>query len=225
MAAAAHKMLAERRPDVQIVGDELHPLQKVQDFSPYVAKIKASGADTVITGNWSNDMLLLFKAGKDAGLKVNWFTYYGGGLGSVPAIGKDGVGYLKQVTEHHKNVMPELLPDEAAFEKKYTDKSDMMYYWRIRNMFALLDAAAKKAKSNDPVKIAKALEGMKMSTSLGEVEMRADNHQILQPLFVSTLEKGVKYDSEDTGLGWKTDAKIEGKATALPTTCKMERPK
>ncbi len=93
VAAAAHKMLAEKRPDMKIVGDELHPLQKVQDFSPYVAKIKASGADTVITGNWSNDMLLLFKAGKDAGLKVNWYTYYGGGLGSVPAIGHDGVGY------------------------------------------------------------------------------------------------------------------------------------
>jgi len=89
-------------------------------------------------------------------------------------------------------------------------------------MFA---AAAKKAQSNDPVKIAKALEGMKMQTALGEVEMRADNHQILQPLYVSTLEKNVKFDSEDTGLGWKTDAKVDAKATALPTTCKMERPK
>ncbi len=224
VAAAAHKMLAEKRPDVQIVGDELHPLQKVQDFSPYVAKIKASGADTVITGNWSNDMLLLFKAGKDAGLKVNWFTYYGGGLGSVPAIGHDGVGYLKQVTEHHKNVLPELLPDEAAFEKKYTDKSDEMYYWRVRNMFALLDAAAKKAKSNDPVKLARAMEGLKLDTPLGPMEMRADNHQLLQPLFVSTLSDKVKFDVEKSGLGFVTDEKIDAAKTALPTTCKMVRP-
>ena len=70
VAAAANKMLAEKRPDIKVVGDELHPLQKVNDFSPYVAKIKAAGADTVITGNWSNDMVLLIKAGKDAGLKV-----------------------------------------------------------------------------------------------------------------------------------------------------------
>jgi branched-chain amino acid transport system substrate-binding protein len=224
VAAAAHKMLAEKRPDVQIVGDELHPLQKVQDFSPYVAKIKASGADTVITGNWSNDMLLLFKAGKDAGLKVNWFTYYGGGLGSVPAIGKDGVGYLKQVTEHHKNVLPELAPDEVAFEKKYTEKSDEMYYWRIRNMFALLDAAAKKAKSNDPVKLARALEGMKLDTPLGPMEMRADNHQLLQPLFVSTLSDKVKFDVEKSGLGFVTDEKIDAAKTAYPTTCQMTRP-
>src|SRR4029453_13434498 len=68
-------------------------------------------------------------------------------------------------------------------------------------------------------------EGRKMQEALGEVEMRADNHQILQPLFVSTLKKGVKYDSEDTGLGWKTDAKVDAKATALPRTGKMERRK
>ena len=224
VAAAARRTLAARRPDVEIVGDELHPLQKVQDFSPYVAKIKASGADTVITGNWSNDMLLLFKAGKDADLKVKYFTYYGGGLGSVPAIGHDGVGYVKQVTEHHKNVMPTLLPDEAAFEKRFTDKSDELYYWRVRNMFAMLQAAAKKAKSNDPVKLAQALEGMKLDTPLGPMEMRADNHQLLQPLFVSTLSDKVKYDVEKSGLGFRTDAKIPAEETAMPTTCKMQRP-
>jgi branched-chain amino acid transport system substrate-binding protein len=224
VAVAAHRILAAKRPDVQIVGDELHPLQKVQDFSPYVAKIKASGADTVITGNWSNDMLLLFKAGKDAGLKVNWFTYYGGGLGSVPAIGHDGVGYLKQVTEHHKNVLPTLLPEETAFEKRFTDKSDELYYWRIRNMFHMLEAAAKKAKSNDPVKIAKALEGMKLDTPLGPMEMRGDNHQLLQPLFVSTLSDKVKFDVEKSGLGFKTDEKISAADTAMSTTCKMTRP-
>ena len=224
VAAAATRMLKEKRPDVQIVGDELHPLQKVQDFSPYVAKIKASGADTVITGNWSNDMLLLFKAGKDAGLNVNWFTYYGGGLGSVPAIGKDGVGHLKQITEHHGNVAPTRMPEEAAFKQRFTDKADELYYWRVRNMFHMLELAAKKAKSNDPVKLARALEGLKMDTPLGPAEMRADNHQFLQPLFVSTLSDKTKYDIEGSGLGFITDAKIDAAKTALPTTCKMQRP-
>src|SRR5207248_11356616 len=100
VAAGATKMLSEKRPDIKIVGDELHPQQKVQDFSPYVAKIKASGADTVITGNWSNDMVLLVKAGKDAGLKVAWETFYGGSPGTVTAIGEAGGGSLKQITEH-----------------------------------------------------------------------------------------------------------------------------
>src|SRR5215510_4867306 len=124
VAAAAHKMLAEKRPDIQIVGDELHPLQKVQDFSPYVTKIKASGADTVITGNWSNDMVLLIKAGKDAGLKVNWETYYGGSPGAVTAIGEAGVDTLKQVSEWHKNASPELDGTVAAFAKRYPGKEN-----------------------------------------------------------------------------------------------------
>jgi branched-chain amino acid transport system substrate-binding protein len=224
VAAAARTMLASKRPDIQIVGDELHPLQKVQDFSPYVAKIKAAGTDTVITGNWSNDMLLLFKAGKDAGLHVNWYTYYGGGLGSVPAIGKDGVGTLKHVTEYHNNVLPQMHPDEVAFHKRFPDKGDELFYWRLRSTFLLLDAAAKKAQSNNPAKLAKALEGMKMGTPLGDLEMRADNHQLLQPLFVSTLSDKTKYDVEGTGLGFVTDGKIEARDTALPTTCKMQRP-
>ena len=224
VAAAARSMLAAKRPDIQIVGDELHPLQKVQDFSPYVAKIKASGADTVITGNWSNDMLLLFKAGKDAGLRMNWYTYYGGGLGSVPAIGKDGVGMLKHVTEYHNNVFPQMTADEVAFKKRFPDKGDELFYWRLRNTFLLLDAAAKKAKSNEPAKLAKALEGMKLPTPVGDMEMRADNHQLLQPLFVSTLSDKTRYDIEGTGLGFVTDAKLDARSTALPTTCKMQRP-
>jgi branched-chain amino acid transport system substrate-binding protein len=224
VAAAAHKMLAEKRPDIQIVGDELHPLQKVQDFSPYVAKIKASGADTVITGNWSNDMFLLLKAGKDAGLKVTWYTFYADALGAPTAIGRDGIGVVKVVTSYHNNAMPELDPDAAAFKKRFTGKEDEFAYYRLNTAFMMFAAAATKAKSNDPVKVAKTLEGMKMATSVGEVEMRADNHQLLQPLFVATFSDNVKFDVEKTGLGFKTDLRIDAKDTAMPTTCTMQRP-
>lgn len=224
VAAAARKMLAEKRPDIEIVGDELHPLQKVQDFSPYVAKIKASGADTVITGNWSNDMFLLLKAGKDAGLKVTWYTYYAGGLGAPRAIGRDGIGTVKQVSEYHNNALPELDPDAAAFKKRFTGSDDEFDYYRLNTAFMMFAAAAAKAKSNDPVKVAKALEGLKLTTTVGEVEMRADNHQLLQPLFISTFSDNVKFDVEKTGFGFKTDIKINAKDTAMPTSCQMQRP-
>jgi branched-chain amino acid transport system substrate-binding protein len=225
VAAAANKMLKDKRPDVQIVGDELHPLQKVTDFSPYIAKIKASGADSVITGNWSNDMLLLIKAGKDAGLSVNWYTYYAGALGAPTAIGKDGVGHVKQVTEWHKNVKAALDADAVAYEKRYTDKLDDFSFWRIKTMFEMWVTAMKKAGSNDPVKVAHALEGLKHKTALGDVEMRADNHQLLQPLYISTMSDKAKFDVEKTGVGFVTDGVVDAKHTALPTTCKMERPK
>jgi branched-chain amino acid transport system substrate-binding protein len=222
--AAAREMLPKKRPDIQIVGDELHPLQKITDFSPYVAKIKASGAQAVITGNWSNDMLLLIKAGKDAGLQVDWYTYYAGALGAPTAIGKDGVGHVKQISEWHNNVTPQLDADAVAYEKRFTQKEDSFSYWRIKTMFEMVTAAMKKAGSNEPLKVAKALEGLKYHTSIGEVEMRADNHQLLQPMFISTMSDKVKYDVEHTGLGFKTDGRVEAKDTAMPTTCKMVRP-
>jgi branched-chain amino acid transport system substrate-binding protein len=225
VASAARRMLPAKRPDVEIVGDELHPLQKVTDFSPYVAKIKASGADSVITGNWSNDMILLIKAAKDAGLNVDWYTYYAGALGSPTAIGKDGVGHVKMVTEWHNNATDTLDADAAAYEKRFTAKEDNFSVWRIKTLFEMWVAAMKKAGSNDPVKVAHTLEGMKMQTALGEVEMRADNHQLLQPLYISTMSDKAKYDLEDTGVGFVSNGKVEGKDTALPTTCKMERPK
>lgn len=224
VAAAAEKMLKEKRPDIQIVGNEFVPLQKVQDFSPYVAKIKASGANGVITGNWGNDMLLLIKAGKDAGYNGVWYTYYAGGLGAPPAIGEAGIGKVKQVSEWHKDVTPQLDPAIAAFEKRFPGQENEYGYWRIKTMMEMFAEAAKKAKSNDPIKVAGALEGLTMSTALGPVEMRADNHQLLQPLFVSTMSNKVKHPLQGTKLGFITDRKVDAKATAVPTTCKMQRP-
>jgi branched-chain amino acid transport system substrate-binding protein len=224
VASAARKMLGEKRPDIQIVGDELHPLQKVQDFSPYVAKIKASGADAVITGNWSNDMFLLLKAGKDAGLKVTWYTFYADALGAPTAIGRDGNGVVKVVTSFTTNALPEPDPDVAAFKKRFPAKEDEFNYYRLNTAFMMFAAAATKAKSNDPVKVARALEGLKWTSSVGDVEMRADNHQLLQPLYVATFSDNVKFDVEKTGLGFKTDLKVDAKDTAMPTTCQMQRP-
>jgi branched-chain amino acid transport system substrate-binding protein len=222
VAAAATEMLKKKRPDVQIVGEELHPLGKVQDFTPYVAKIKASGADSVITGNWGNDLSLLVKAAKDAGLPVDWYTYYAGGLSTPAALGQAGKDRVKQISEWHSNTEGATLDDELdAYKKKYNED---FYYLRTRNLIEMFAKAVEQAKSADPVAVAKALEGMKHQTPTGEVTMRADNHQLLQPMFVSTMSAGMKRDVENTGLGFKTDGRIEAKDTETPTTCKMKRP-
>lgn len=223
VAAAAEKMLKEKRPDIQVVGNEFVPLQKVQDFSPYAAKIKAAGADGVITGNWGNDMFLLIKAGKDAGYNGIWYTYYAGGLGAPVAIGEAGVGKVKQVSEWHKDVTPQLDPAIVEFEKRFPGQENEYGYWRIKTMMEMFAQAAKKAKANDPIPVSKAMEGLTMQTPLGPVEMRADNHQLLQPLFVSTMSNKVKHPLQGLKIGFVTDMKVDGKATAVPTTCKMQR--
>ncbi len=229
VAKSAREMLPRKRPDIEIVGDELHPLGKIKDFSPYIAKIKATGADTIVTGNWGNDMALLVKASREAGFKPNFYTYYAGGLGSPPALGDAGIGHLKQVTQWHANIGNDKATRHyQAYRERYKDVKDD-YYWTTQ--FIALEMLAKaidQVKSTDAVKVAKALEGMKIEGDSGEVVMRADNHQLIQPLYVSTYNKvdgkDIKLDVERTGNGFKTDRRIEGKDTVMPTTCKMDRP-
>lgn len=243
---AAKEYLARKRPDIKIVGDDLHALGQVKDFAPYVAKMKAANADAVITGNWGNDMSLLIKAAKDAGFQAPFYTYYGGGLGALPAIGEAGDGKVKQVTEWHMNVVPNKTEKFAnEFNKKYGGPPAHLtfYYLRVNNQMYMLAEAIKQAKSIDPKAIALKLEGMKYQADTGEVEMRAADHQLIQPLYISTVakayhdpkskdgkdkkkgtDKEVKYDLEDTGFGFKTDARIEGYVTAQPTSCQMKRP-
>jgi len=227
---AAREMLGRKRPDIAIVGDDLHPLGKVTDFSPYVAKMKQAGTDTVITGNWGQDMALLIKAAKDAGLNANFYTYYAGGLGALPAMGESAIGHVKQITEWHENISPNPLEKWAQdFEKKY--KADF-YYLRVRTAMLMLAEAAKRAKSNEPKAVAYALEGLRFDTPTGEVEMRKQDHQLIQPLYLSTVykqaskggPKEVKYDVENTGLGFKTDAKLDAFTSAQFTSCNMTRP-
>lgn len=223
----AKKMLAAKRPDVQIVGDELHPLQKVTDFSPYIAKIKASGADSVITGNWAQDWNLLIKAAADAGLQVDWYTYYAGGTGGPTGIRQANVpDRVFQVTEGLANV------DHAssrAFETEFRNKTGAgLIYPRAVNLMHMLAAAIGEAKSGEPVKIAAKLEGMKAEVfNGGQGFMRKDDHQFFQPMYISSfgpLTAKEPFDEEKTGWGWKVLGKVDTQDTVVPTTCKMQRP-
>jgi len=221
-------MLAQKRPDVEITGDDLHPVGKVKDFAPYVSKIKASGADSIITGNWGNDLSLLVKAAKESGLKAEFYTYYSGIVGGPTAIGQAGED-VRQVSMWHNNVGDAGSNSLAeAYRKRFPDAKDDYFFLSLKNGVEMLAKAMNQAKSTDPAKVARALEGMKFQSITGEVEMRADNHELIQPLFISSFVKaggkGVKYDVERTGMGFKTEGRVEAKDTALPTTCKMERP-
>ncbi len=225
---AARAMLTSKRPDIEIVGDDLHPLGKIKDFAPYIAKINASGADTVITGNWGADLALLVRAGRDAGLKVDYYTYYAGVVGGPAAIGDAGIDRVKQVTMWHVNVGGE--ESDSLVERyraRFPDANDDFFFLTLQHAMELLVQAIEKTATTDPLAIALALEGARYQGITGEVWVREDNHQLLQPLYVSTLKKlgeGVKYDVERTGMGPKTDFRIEAADTALSTSCRMKRP-
>ncbi|HEV2154328.1 branched-chain amino acid ABC transporter substrate-binding protein [Bradyrhizobium sp.] len=223
----ARKMLGAKRPDIQIVGDELHPLLKVTDFSPYIAKIKASGADSVVTGNWGQDIALLLKAAADAGLKVNWYTYYAGGAGGPTAIKQTGLDHqVYQITEGFANSGNQAAMD---FEKAFRAKVGLsLWYPRAVNEMRMFKAAAEKANSVDPVKVAAALEDLKFEVlDGGQGLMRKDDHQFFQPIYISSFGKlaaNEPFDEENTGWGWHLVSKVDTPQAMVSTTCKMARP-
>jgi len=221
------RLLAQQRPDIQIVGDELVPLGKVKDFSPYISKIKASDAQVLITFNWGPDLTLLIKAGMDSGLDIKYYTVYAWNAGVPTAIGPRGNG--KVVTLQYFNTNLALTagdPELVDSVKRFRQTHDFDLSWgAFRTDLELLQAAINKAGSTDPLNIARALEGMSETDMLGrEVTMRAEDHQLLVPYDVAVFSKDVPYDTEHTGLGWKVVATFQGKDITLPTTCVMKRP-
>jgi branched-chain amino acid transport system substrate-binding protein len=229
VSKTAKVLIKEKLPQAQLVGDELHPLARVKDFSPYVAKIQASGADTVVTGNWGSDLALLIRAARDAGLQAKFYTFYAGVTGSPVALGEAGVDRVKMVAYYEPNDAPKkTLEYIAAYKKKYGAESDP-YTMALPTALDMLAKAMKAANSTDPAKIAKSLEGMKTDEWFGPVEMRAQDHQLLQPLYVMTFAKvdgkKVKLNADGTKeFGFREDLKLDGPQTAQPSTCQMQRP-
>src|SRR5665213_2075638 len=201
----ARKMLGAKRPDIEIVGD------------------------SVVTGNWGQDFALLLKAAADAGLKVNWYTYYAGGAGGPTAVKQTGLDHqVFQISEGIPNSGNKVAMD---FEKDFRAKENMsLWYPRAVNEMRMFKAAAEKANSIDPVKVAAALEGMKFDVlDGGEGVMRKEDHQFLQPIYISSLgsiaDKAKEpFDEEGTGWGWHLVSRIDTPQATVATTCNMKRP-
>ena len=212
-----------KRPDVKIVGEDLHPIGQVKDFAPYVAKIKQSGADTIVTGNWGADLTLFVKALNDAGLKLPMYTYYSGVTGTPTALAAGGEGEVYVIAYGHANHTGELGQMGQEFLKKFDDD---YYTFATYNGIQLLTGAMAKAKSTNPVAVAKAMEGLSVKSFAGEVTMRASDHQLQQSMFVTKWQKAKKgeYSVEKTGYTFAPIKQMDPYVASTPTSCQMKRP-
>jgi branched-chain amino acid transport system substrate-binding protein len=228
----AKVMIGARRPDIQIVGDELHPLGRVKDFIPYAAKIKASGAQAVLTPNWGNDLALLVRALREVGSEARLYTFYGNALGTPAAIGEAGVGRVLAVAEWHPN-LGGAASDAlyAAFRQRFPAPQDDYVHLRMQLMIEMLAQALQRAGGTEAAEVARALEGMdSAATPFGAwhpAQMRAADHQLQQPLVVSVMDRagapGVAHDVEGSGFGFRTLRRFEAAAVAQPHTCRMPK--
>jgi branched-chain amino acid transport system substrate-binding protein len=223
------RQLGLLRPDVQIVGDELHPLGRVKDFIPYATKIKASGAQAVLTGNFGNDLTLLVKAARDIGFEGKFYTFYGNALGVPGVLGEAGVGKVVAVAEWFANV-----PGESAqafyrsFRQRFPRPQDDYVHMRMQLMMEALAQSIEKAGSLQAEAVAQQLERAQVALAGHTGSMRAADHQFQQPLRVVLMDRqgtpGVAFDSEGSGYGFRVIKTLQAEQAEQPHSCKMQRP-
>lgn len=225
----ARRQLAAQRPDVKIVGDELHPMARVKDFLPYATKIKASGAQAVLTGNWGNDLTLLVKAAREVGFEGSFYTFYGNALGAPAAIGDAGIGKVVAVADWFPNVSTR--ESEAfyqSFRQRFPKPEDDYVHMRMQLMIESLAQAIERAGSTEAKAVAAALERAEVTFAGQSARMRAADHQFQQPLAVAVMDKvgapGVKFDVEGSGYGFRVVRQIRAEQAEMPHSCTMVRP-
>ncbi len=229
VAREARRQLGLQRPDVQIVADELHPLGRVKDFMPYAAKIKASGAQAVITGNWGNDLTLLVKAAREAGFEGKFYTFYGNALGAPAALGEAGIGRVIAVADWLPNAQGK--DSEAfyqSFRQRFPKPADDYVHMRMQLMIESLAQAVERAGSVQAAAVAAQLERAEVALHGQQGRMRALDHQFQQQLMVGMMERqgspGVKFDVEGSGYGFRVIKTIPATRAEQPSSCKMPRP-
>ena len=225
----ARKQIASQRPDVQIVGDELHALGRVKDFVPYAVKIKSSGAQAVLTGNWGNDLTLLIKAAKEVGYEGKFYTFYGNALGVPAALGDAGVGKVIAVAEWFPNAQG--APSEAfyqSFRQRFPKPQDDYVHMRMQLMVEALAQSIEKAGSVEAGKVAAQMERAVVVLAGHQGAVRAADHQFQQQLQVALMGKqgapGVKFDVEGSGYGFRVIKTIATERAEQSHSCKMLRP-
>ena len=221
------RLLGEKRPDIEIVGNEFHPIGQVKDFTPYVTKIASSGADAVVTGNFGADMVSLARSIIDSGLNVPIYTFYAAYDGITATLGADGKDRIRLIHTDRANPLASDGRREfyRAFKAKHPD-SDITQS-RLVNALMMVVQAMEQTQSTDPYDIAVKLEDMRFTSIAGdELWMRGEDHQLFQPLYISKqTDEGIEFDADNSGFGLFTEYEVSTDDTITDHSCRMRRPR
>ncbi|MGF6528217.1 branched-chain amino acid ABC transporter substrate-binding protein [Variovorax sp. PvP013] len=213
----------------QVVEKTLHDVNKVQDFAPYVAKIAAAKADSVLTGNWSNDLLLLMKASKSAGLKVRFGTVFLDQPGNLANAGDLAIGHFVVHTFNAEAGGAEGERFVNEYKARTGHAPAFIEPQTVFGMAMVADALRRTPAEGGKLNVnafAKALETSKVVSPMGEMSMRASDHQVQMPMVVSTVAKDARYKADETDMGFKPVKRFTAAEASIPaqSACAMKRP-
>ncbi|MDO6730957.1 ABC transporter substrate-binding protein [Marinovum sp. 2_MG-2023] len=191
----------------EIVGQEFTPFQKTQDFGPYLAQAKASGADAVYVFYAGGEAISFVKQYDSFGLKADLPLYGAGFLTSPLYVNAEGPAAEGVITALH--YVPTIdSPANAEFVAAFVAKTG-----RVPSEFAVhgYDAAralveASKTGANDRATLAAALRGVSFDGPRGQMSIDPATNNVVQPIYVYETVAG------DTGLTQRVLAQLPAEA-------------
>ncbi|MDO8905304.1 branched-chain amino acid ABC transporter substrate-binding protein [Hydrogenophaga sp.] len=217
--------VARQRADVTVVGDTLHSPFQVDDFRPYVQRIKESGAQAVITGNWGVDMRRLVQALQEEGMTLPLFAYYPALKGTPTALARASTTIpVYQIAYSHTNQEAPVAAIATHFRKRYGEDLVVLASY---DGLEMLGQAMKHMGTTDPARVATRLSGMIFQGFNGPVQMRADDHQLQKGIYISRWQKvdnAFPTGAEGTDHTFAPVQFLPGSEITGSTSCQMQRP-
>jgi branched-chain amino acid transport system substrate-binding protein len=190
LATSIWKNLKVMNPKVEKIGESWWKLGE-PDLMPYLTSIMAAKPDAVIFCTGGQSMANVLKAVKTTGMiqKIPVYLHTATDHAVLKPLGADAPEGVMG-TMHYHFYYPETPENKTfvqAFEKAYKEPPGFPAF----NAYVtglLIGEGFKKAGAIDREKFVNALEGLKVSTPIGVLEMRACDHQMVYPMFLGTTK-------------------------------------
>ena len=202
IADAAWRNLKARKPEVELIGKSWWKPGE-PDLIPYITSILSAKPDAVIFCTGGRSMTNIMKAIKATGMaeKVPVYVHTATDHAVLKPLGLNAPEGVLGTMDYHF-YYPDLSANKSfvkAFEAAYGHPPGFPAFHGY-NTAHFIAAAYRKAGSLDKEKFIDALEGLKIDSPVGKIEMRACDHQVIMPMFLGVTklspEKGVAISSD-----------------------------
>ena len=194
-ADATWNTLKKIKPTVELMGESWWKVGE-PELTPYLTAISAKKPDAVIFSPGGGTITNLMKVSKTTGFaeKFPICLHTATEHSNLAPLGEDAPEGVFGTSNYHF-YYPDT-PKNKAFAKAFKDA-----YGRDPRVGALygylagqfITKALQKAGKMDKEKFIDALSGMKVDSPIGEIEMRAFDHQAMLPMFMGVTKKVPQY--------------------------------
>lgn len=209
----------------ELVGSLNHDYAKLQDFAPYIERLRAMRADTIVTASSVSDLRLMVQSAADAALNTRFATMYLDAPGNVGSAGESAIGsYVAQLFN------PEANAEARAYRDEFLKKTGSEPVYVVANALATMEVvtSALHSMSGDfnVTDFVRAMEKVEAKWPLGTLTMRADDHQLILPVVVAEVSKDADVKVDDTDMGFKPIEIVSAADASAPPSdkCMMKRP-